>query len=155
MPEDRSAWPVRHVDADTVEILLSGVALPLTGPIRPHSDGRADSDFGTGLVLVDDEATAIAAITTDGRLEPLSEATANEWRAYAAAPSDVRERLAPGTRAILRDRPLTAAAEAALTGPVLVVAPDADADLPADLGLAAQRRMKKYGVPNRTKIWLY
>jgi sulfate adenylyltransferase len=136
VPEDRSAWPVRHVDADTVadiELLLSGVTLPLTGPIRPDSDGRVDSDFGAGLVLIDDEATPIAAITLDGRLEPLNEATAAEWRAYAAPPSDVRQRLSPGTRAILRDRPLTAAAEAALTGPVLVMAQIGAGRVPDDV----------------------
>jgi sulfate adenylyltransferase len=136
VPEDRSAWPVRHVDADTVadvELLLSGVTLPLTGPIRPDSGGRVDSDFGTGLVLVDDEATPIAAITPDGRLEPLSEATATEWRTYAATPSEVQKRLAPGTRAILRDRPLTAAAEAALTGPVLVIAQMGAGRVPDDV----------------------
>jgi sulfate adenylyltransferase len=136
VPEDRSAWPVRHVDADTVadiELLLSGVTLPLTGPIRPDLDGRVDSDFGAGLVLIDDEATPIAAITPDGRLEPLNEATAAEWRAYAAPPSDVQQRLSPGTRAILRDRPLTAAAEAALTGPVLVMAQIGAGRVPDDV----------------------
>ena len=53
MPEDRSTWLARHVDPDTaadVELLLGGVMLPLTGPIRANLDGTVDSDFGTGIV---------------------------------------------------------------------------------------------------------
>ena len=108
MPEDRSTWPERHLDPDTVadvQLLLDGVMLPPTGRIRTNPDGTVDSDFGTGIVLTDDEAMPIAAISPDGQLQRLSRATFAEWRTYAAPPSDVRERLAPGTRAILRDRP--------------------------------------------------
>jgi sulfate adenylyltransferase len=136
VPEDRSTWLARHVDPDTVadvELLLGGIMLPLTGPIRTNPDGTVDSDFGTGIVLTDDEAAPIAAISHDGRLEPLSQATFAEWRTYAVPPSEVRERLAPGTRAILRDRPLTAAAEAALTGPVLVLAQVGAGRVPDDV----------------------
>ena len=136
MPEDRSTWPERHLDPDTVadvQLLLDGVMLPLTGRIRINPDGTVDSDFGTGIVLTDDEAMPIAAISPDGQLQRLSRATFAEWRTYAAPPSDVRERLAPGTRAILRDRPLTAAAEAALSGPVLVLAQVGAGRVPDDL----------------------
>jgi sulfate adenylyltransferase len=123
--EDRSAWPVRHLDADTVadvELLLTGAVLPMVGPIRPRPDGTVDSDVGSGVVLVDEEATPIAAITPAGILEPASQGIATAWQKYTVRPDAIRTDLAPGTRAVLRNRPLTTAAEDALHGPTLLLA---------------------------------
>ncbi|MGI8882413.1 MAG: adenylyl-sulfate kinase, partial [Jatrophihabitans sp.] len=149
MSDDPSTWQVHQLDADTaadIALLLSGIRLPLTGPIRlcdgenliVQTDLFADTEE---IVLADEESTPIARLIADrfGRghhLEPMGPTTAQPWDPYLIRPTAIRAIVDPAATAILCDRPLTALAEEQLRaygGPVLIFAQLRGGKLPDDV----------------------
>ena len=122
------------------ELLLAGALGPRRGfgaTVRLPAELQAAMPEAATLVLVDDEGAAVAVVASDGSLAARDRPASGAFRALHARPDEVPP--PPGRRVgVAVDRPLlavevSALAEAAQDGEVLVIARTVDARVPADV----------------------
>lgn len=123
MPDSRivveTRFPRVHPSARTlgdVELLLSGVFAPqmaFGGDVPLDEDLRALAAAQGGVVVVDDEGTAVAEVHADGSLRGLAHPSSGPFRSLHLRPADLEP--APNRVGVLLHRPLLREEAGALT----------------------------------------
>jgi len=122
-----------------VELLLSGAFAPRTafgGDVPLDDDLRALAAAQGGVLLVDDEGTAVAEVHPDGSLQGLAQPSWGSFRSLHLRPADLAP--AAGRIGVLLHRPLLREEVDALAGaaedePVLLIVRTIEPSIPSDV----------------------